>query len=174
MKIYLPYPSVRKNMLVLSEKDLNHQRNCAITILESIAGKSKGWKWHPGVNMWWGSEHLLGHIAWSINEEWAQQVATSQGYSTTKAIDSLIKTYHGQLRDLGFDLNQIQSMPGILPWWWGHKRFHMGERSALLHLDRTWYSQFFKDVDGTLVEWWPRFDKDKFVYGPHVGPDGDF
>jgi hypothetical protein len=171
MKIYLPFDNVDKNVLVLSEHDLGHQRNCCLTILESLAS-GKGWTWHPGVNMWYGSEQLLAQIAYKINEEWAQQSAISLG-EERRAFNGLVKVYHQILTDLGFDIRTIIAITPDTPWWWGHQRFHQGEKSMLVRHDPEWYRQFFPKMDNTLCEWWPRFSKDKWVYGPHIGPTGD-
>lgn len=173
MKIYLPFDAVAKNVTVMSELDLGHQRNCALTILESIAGKAKGWRWHPGVRMWYGQEYLLAHIAYATNEEWATQVALSNE-EPRKSMDGLVKTYHQVLYNLGFTAKELVTMPTELPWWWGHKRFHEGEKAMLLRHDPDWYGQFFPKVDNGLCEWWPRQEKDQFIYGPQMGPNGDY
>lgn len=173
MKIYLPFANVGKNVLVLSEPDLGHQRNCCLTILETIAGKGKGWQWHPGVNMWYGSEYLLGYIAYLTNEEWAQQSAMSAG-EERKAFNGLVKKYHDEMANLGFDIKQITKPPDVMPWWWGNKRFHEGERSMLVRHNMEWYRQFFPNDPNDLCEWWPRMHQDEWVYGPHISPNGDY
>jgi hypothetical protein len=169
MQIYIPGPTIAKNIAVLTEKDLNDQRSNALTILEAIAGKGKGWLWHPGVTMWIGSEDLLGHIAVKLNEEWAQQVATSKG-EPRSAYNGMVKQYHDCLALLGFTPKLAFMPPKTLPWWWGHKRFHRGERAILLRHDKEWYRQFFPNTDSSLCEWWPRpGKKDEWVYGPQMG-----
>jgi hypothetical protein len=143
-----------------------------LTILETIASKGKGWKWHPGVTMWAGSEELLAYIAVNVNEEWAQQVATSRG-ETRASMNGLVKQYHEQLEAMGFDLKELKSLVKT-PWWWGHERFHEGEKSMLLRHDPEWYGQFFPKTPNNLCEWWPRLKKNEWVYGPHMGPNGDY
>lgn len=124
--------------------------------------------------MWWGSETLLAHIAITINEEWAQQLATTKN-EPRASFNGLVKAYEESLVNLGFKLRGIKPSVGYAnPWWWGDKRYHQGEQAALVRHDSDWYRQFFPDVDAGLCEWWPRKDKGKFVYGPHIGPNGDF
>ncbi len=173
MKIYLPFNNVGKNLLVLSEYDLGHQRNCALTILETVAGKGKGWAWHPGVNMWLGGEFLLAHIAYKVNQEWAEQTAMSAG-EEVKSYAGLVKAYQSSLADLGFNLRDISTPPDKMPWWWGNERFHQGEASLLVRHDAEWYRQFFPKTENDLCEWWPRYTPDQWVYGPQIGPNGDY
>src|SRR5262252_695619 len=101
MRIYLPFDDIKANISVLSEEDLGKQRNCAMTILDTIANRSKGWQWHPGVMMWVGYEELLGIIARRINEEWGEVHTERVGIPGIKQLKG---DYLKLLIDLGFDL----------------------------------------------------------------------
>jgi hypothetical protein len=172
MQIYLPFPNIETNLGIMTESDLGHQRNCALTILESLSGKAKGWMWHPGVTMWAGNADLLAHIAVGINHKWCEAI-NGEPYTTEAGIRGLSKTYIGQLTALGFKNNVLYVEPKVKPWWWGHDRFHKGNQATLVRHDRGWYGQLFK-VDSGLCEWWPQPNEDQWVYGPQMGPDGDY
>jgi hypothetical protein len=173
LKVYLPTAEVTKNVALFDELDLIHQRNCAMTILKAISGRTDGWLWHPSVTMWVGNEQLLAHIAHAVNEEWAQQVASAKG-ETRQSMTSIVAKYWDEMRDLGFKIAEIKYQPADRPWWWGNKKFHRCERSALLRRNKDWYGQFFIKTPNDLCEMWPKATiKDDWIVGPEK-PDGLF
>jgi hypothetical protein len=173
LQIYLPSSNIDKNNAVLAEDDLNHQRNAAVTILQTIASvDQRKWLWHPGVSMWIGSEDLLAHIAITINEEWAQQVAASHG-ETRMSMNGLVKQYHECLAELGFIPKYLVTRPEPLPWWWFNKQFHACQRAMIMRHNDGWYTQFFPKTRRDLRDCWPiATAKNKFVMGPEINDGG--
>ena len=171
MQVYLPFPELKLINMTLSPDDLNHQRNVTLTIVETFLGDAKGWLWHPGVTMWLGHHELLGHIGYLINDEWAKRLADDERCGPAGA-NGLKKQYEIQLQELG--LRRLAKPPAELPWWWGHKRFHEGNKSALIRHDPMWYGALYNGVANDLCDWWPRVKPDTWVYGPQKGPNGDY
>lgn len=165
MRMYLPFNETKLNVACLSESDLTIQRNVAMTILETLGGKSKGWRWHPGVNMWIGYDVLLAKIAHAINVEWCGMNPEACSGSTGRG-----KVYDKQLNDMGYS----SVVPTVTPWWWGNKEFHNRNKAAMLRSDPDWYGALFNGAKNDLCDWWPRHDPNTWVYGPQPGPDGVF
>lgn len=170
MQIYLPTPKLSINAAILHELDMLAQRNVGLTILESLAGKAKGWYWHPGVTMWIGHEPLLAHACILIDDEWAKQ-ESKRPRNTPAGVRQLSNDYVSKIKALG--LGRLPQPPAELPWWWGHKRFHEGNKSVMIRHNAYWYGRLFKDTPNDLCDWWPRRDKDTWTYGPTFGPNGD-
>jgi hypothetical protein len=163
MRIFTPYDDIKLNTTCLSEDDLTIQRNNAMTILETIGGKAKGWQWHPGVTMWITSDDLLACIAHSVNMEWC---------AVNNDVDSLAVEYNKTLKLMGYSLLPTSQLK--FPWWWGHKKFHESNRAAMIRRNREWYGGLFANDDPGICDWWPRVDTDRWTYGPQPSPDGKF
>jgi hypothetical protein len=171
MQVYLPYPKLKLVNMTLATSDLTHQRNVIAAIAESLLGNAKGWTWHPGVTMWLGSFELLGHIGYLANDEWAKRLAEDDKCGPGGA-KQLKLDYEAQLKAL--NLLRLSKPPDPMPWWWGYKRFHEGNKSALIRHDPLWYGSLYTDVANDLCDWWPRQTPDTWVYGPQRGPNGDY
>jgi hypothetical protein len=162
MQTYLPYSDQKINAAALSEKDLGHQINAAMTILETNKKIKKGWQWHPGIKMWIGHDDFLAQYIARMLFEWKVQGWTD----TFKVHDRMIK--------MGYHEQAIIARKIDPPWWWGVKRFHAGQKASLLRHDREWYGRLFTNISAGLCEWWPVQTEGNFIYGPQPAPDGRF
>lgn len=167
MRIYLPMTDIKMNIVMLSDADLTIQRNNAVTILETLRGKNKGWQWHPGVTMWIGHDDLLAKIAHELNQEWIGVNFDVDG------IMGIGEKYEKRLKDMGYTRTYSTVLPP-LPWWWGHQKFHDSNKAAMLRHDPAWYGELIKNARDDICDWWPRIDKDTWLYGPQPSPDGKF
>jgi hypothetical protein len=171
MQIYLPTPKLTTNAAILHDLDMLAQRNVGLTILESLAGKAKGWYWHPGITMWVGHEPLLAMALVLINDQFIER-ESKQVRNGPSGAKQLGRDYLMKLSELGF--GRLSAPPNDMPWWWGNKRFHDGNKSVLIRRNEYWYGRLFKHTPNNLCDWWPRQNQDKWIYGPQLGPNGDY
>lgn len=133
LQTFLPYDDFRKSAAVLDYRRLGKQRVECLQILNTLTGKSDGWKNHPAVRMWRGFECALAIYAKDVIDEWVRR-----GYRNTI--------------DLSWT-NELRS--SLLPPWFGDKEFHASHRSNLLRKDAVHYGQFGWKESADLPYVWP-------------------
>lgn len=136
MQTFLPYKSFIQSALVLDRQRLGKQRVEALQILNTLTGRSTGWRSHPAVKMWAGHERTLCVYAIAMCEEWIKR-----GYNDTVT---------GKILDILDTLNQ----PLSTPVWLGNESFHRSHQSNLLRKDPQHYSQFGWGVPDDLPYVW--------------------
>jgi hypothetical protein len=136
MNTFLPYPDFVKSAQCLDYRRLGKQRVEAWQIYLALTKKDYGWKNHPIVKMWKGSELALLLYGLYFCIEWK-----SRGYK-----DTMLEKFDTELwkkRDFI-----------ILPKWLGNRKFHSAMRSNLLRKDKKYYSKFdWKEKDNLPYHW---------------------
>ena len=135
MQTFLPYRSFEKSARCLDTKRLGKQRVETLQILNSLAGKSKGWQNHPALAMWRGHESVLIDYGVAVCLEWLRR-----GYKDTC-------------------LAKIEAFRDIFPHapnpkWLGRRDFHRSHQSNLLRKSPEHYSKYF-NVPSDLEYRWP-------------------
>jgi hypothetical protein len=135
MQTFLPLPSLIESAKVLDNKRLGKQRVEAKQILETLRGRSIGWKNHPAVRMWKDHEPALAFYGLVICSEWR-----SRGFKDS-LYDYFVKELNGSVI--------------VYPSWFGDENFHASHRSNLLRKDSIFYSRFFWEEPSDLPYIWP-------------------
>lgn len=130
MQTFLPIPSFTESAKILDYKRLGKQRVEAMQILNTLQGKSNGWKNHPAVQMWRGYENALAAYMDACIDEWI-----SRGYRNTMQL--------------------IRPTDVILPPWFGNEAFHASHRSNLLRKSPDFYSKFEWKEGPDIPYVWP-------------------
>jgi hypothetical protein len=105
---------------LLDDRRLNKQRVEACQILDTITGKSSGWKNHPAVRMWKGySDALRVYINYCIRA-W------------------LARGKNCKLEEFDVDEDTVE-----WPWWFSWKELHLSHKCSLLRKDPNYYSSIF-------------------------------
>lgn len=139
MQTFLPYPDFVPSAQVLDNKRLGKQRVEVLQILNTLHGKSKGWKNHPAVLMWAGSERLLALYGIIICSEW-----TRRGFKDN--VKPQLQEY--------FNLHLGKYCPD--PKWLGDFNFHYRHQANLLRKDFDHYSKYFGTVINPYLNYhWP-------------------
>jgi hypothetical protein len=123
---------------MLDNKRLGKQRVEAMQILRVLEGKTKGWRNHPAVLMWYGHEACLSQYLNCCINEW-----TKRGFKNTMSLRS---TY-------GRDGSSYWPS-----WVSDTDTFHRvirSHRSNLLRKDPVFYGQYGWDVGPDLPYYWP-------------------
>jgi hypothetical protein len=136
MNTFLPYPSVIESSQCLDYRRLGKQRVEAWQILNTLLGKSDGWKNHPAVKQWKGYEHYLAWYGYEMCTEWI-----NRGYKDTLRPKFL--AVNKTIKDMAF------------PDWLGDEAYHASHRSNLLRKDAKWYGQFGWTESNDLPYVWP-------------------
>ena len=136
MNTFLPYPSFYKSAEVLDIKRLGKQRVEVLQILNTLSGKTSGWKHHPAVKMWKGYENTLIRYGLAICDKWV-----SLGYKDTCRRKIYMFNFKLPLR-----VGQLH--------WLGNEDFHLSHKSNLLRKDPEHYGKFW-DVPNNLPYVWP-------------------
>ena len=118
MQTFLPYADFKESAKCLDYKRLGKQRVEAKQILDTIEGRSKGWKNHPAVKMWLGHSEALKQYLREIIIEWIRR-----GYKNTMQIPEEI-------------------VHCTMPDWLGREGFHASHRSNLKRKDCVFYNSF--------------------------------
>jgi len=129
----LPAASCVMSARVLDRQRLGKQRVEALQILNTVTGKSTGWRNHPAVRMWVGHEDALAAYGRAMCVEWAWR-----GYE-----DNCFKRFPVP----GWDIRW--------PWWFGDESLAASHRSNLLRKDATWYGKFGWSEPADLPYVWP-------------------
>ena len=130
MQTFLPVESFVESAKILDYRRLGKQRVEAKQILSALRDGT-GWKNHPATKMWAGYEPALTFYMNTMIEEWI-----GRGYKNTMLID--------------WDIDCKRRYPH----WFGGE-IHSTHRSALLHKDTTFYSQYGWDEPAKLAYHWP-------------------
>lgn len=130
MQTFLPYADFVLSVKALDNKRLGKQRVEAMQILNTLTGKSSGWKNHPAVLMWKNYEDALTHYMNCCINEWI-----SRGFKNTMVIASV-------------DENNI-----VYPPWFGNEELHASHRSNLLRKDFGFYSKMFNEPNNLPYVW---------------------
>lgn len=120
----------------LDNKRLGKQRVECLQILNTLTGKSSGWRHHPAVLMWRGHERLLASYARCMIWEWTK----ARGFKNT------------------IDLSEFEKTPlrlGYYPAWFGDEKIIKSHMSNLLRKDPAHYGQFCWGVPDNLPYHWP-------------------
>ncbi len=139
MNTFLPYSSFVKSAQCLDYKRLGKQRVEAWQIYLALTKENYGWKNHPIVKMWKGSEKALLLYGWYVCQEW-----TKRGFKDNVMWDRFINEMN-----LKFHKKDV-----LYPYWLGNKKFHASMRSNLLRKDKNYYSKFgWKEPDNLPYYW---------------------
>jgi hypothetical protein len=138
MQTFLPYEDFARSARVLDYRRLGEQRVEAYQILRVLLGQSTGpgWRNHPAVKMWQGSERRLVEYALAMCREWI-----GRGYR-----DSMSAKIEG------LKLPRRGNTP---PAWLGNPRFHRSHRSNLLRKHPEYYRRFWPRLRDDLPYVWP-------------------
>lgn len=139
MQTFLPYESFTATAKVLDNKRLGKQRVEGLQILKSLILEKYGWKNHPAVKMWKGSEYILIDYTFAIITEWKERC-----YHDTVFYDIqyYIKTHHDKLGTK-------------IPLWLGNEKLHSSHRAALLAKNFDFYKKFKWNEKPELNYYWP-------------------
>jgi hypothetical protein len=137
MQTFLPYPSFEETARCLDYRRLGKQRVEAYQILNTLLGKSDGWKNHPALLMWKGSEKYLVDYNIAICREWIER-----GYNDTILNRMAMFILHDELGE---------EIPSFI----GDENFHASHRSNLLRKDPVWYGKYGWMESNDLPYVWP-------------------
>lgn len=148
MQTFLPYESFRYTATCLDNRRLGKQRVEAKQILLALgidvgqhrSDPDSGWKNHPAVMMWRGSEFWLAMYAIDICKEWRDR-----GYK-----DTLLPQFVDIIKRMGGNPESHHQ-----PDWLGYGDLHLSHRSNLLRKMPEHYSQFHWNVPDDLPYIWP-------------------
>jgi hypothetical protein len=130
MQTFLPYADLVESAQCLDDKRLGNQRREALGLINTVTGKTKGWRNHPAALMWMGYPGALMEYYDAIVREWKRRKMTHNG---------VVFGVKGSGR----------------PWWLGDDRFHASHRAALLHKKPEWYRQFGWSEKPVIDYYWP-------------------
>ena len=140
MQTFLTYPSFTETARCLDYKRLGKQRVEAKQIYLALTKKNYGWKNHPAVKMWRGSELSLLCYGASMCYEWRMR-----GYE-----DSLYRWF---LRAIS--KHRTKGDENTVPSWFFSRRFHQAHRSNLVRKDWRHYRKYFPRIKNNLPYIWP-------------------
>ena len=137
MQTFLPYENFVKTAKCLDYKRLGKQRIEAKQIYLALTKKKYGWKNHPAVKMWRGSEFFLVLYGIEICMEWRKR-----GYQ-----DNQLKWFLSKLKTdkLGFEI----------PIWLGSRKFHQSHKSNLVRKNAAHYKKYFPNIKNNIPYYWP-------------------
>ncbi len=138
MQTFLPLPDDELTARVLDPRRLNKQRQETIQILRTLRGITHGWRNHPAVKMWSGSENALVLYGLTIHYH-CNLLGIADNVS---AEDKLLDLYDPKQGD-------------ERPWWYGHEPFHASHRAALLQKDPAYYETFGWAEAPGIDYFWP-------------------
>jgi hypothetical protein len=136
MQTFLPYADFDACARVLDVKRLGKQRVEGYQILRTLLGISTGWRQHPAVKMWIGSEKVLQQYVLAICREWIIRGYNDTCYDKVAALE----------------IPEGRDTP---PAWLGDESVHSSHRAALLVKNYEWYSQFNWQDEPALAYVWP-------------------
>ena len=131
MQTFMPVPDLVKSVQILDNKRLGKQRVEAMTILNTLEGRSSGWSNHPAVKMWKGYEDVLALYMNLCIIEWRRR-----GFRNNM-----------KLCNRKLDLRY--------PKWFGNEEFHRRHRSNLLRKAPEFYKKYHWTEKPTLNYLWP-------------------
>lgn len=145
MQTFLPHPRFVCSAMALDPRRLGKQRVEALQILNALHRETGGWRYHPAVKMWRGSEQALVSYAATVTRVWRH------GGRNDTVLEQ-IRAYAdgGVIRS-----QRWLAAHGALPAWLGDEDFHRAHQSSLVRKDPEWYRPMFPDVPDDLPYVWP-------------------
>lgn len=141
MQTFLPYQDFQKSLACLDYKRLGKQRVEALQILNTLTGKSQGWKNHPAVRMWRHYETAL-----EVYKNVAISVWAGKGYNNSMP---LTYNYSSPIMLAMAMENCFTYLP------WTTPKFCSSHRSNLLRKDYVFYSKYGWTEPTNLPYIWP-------------------
>ena len=132
MQTFLPIADMHESVKALDNKRLGKQRVEALQILNTLEGRSRGWRHHPAVRMWVGYEQALRTYHNLCIQEWI-----GRGFRNNMPL-----------------MVEIGGCPDVPPWF-GDDRVHASHRSNLLRKDPQYYGQHGWTEPHDLPYFWP-------------------
>jgi hypothetical protein len=136
MQTFLPTDNIEEVAQILDNKRLNKQKVEAYQILNTLSGKSNGWKNHPAVLMWKGHEGFLVEYALIMAQECLKRNFKDTLIPKLKEYD---KMYPDKTK----------------PNWFGNKEFHDSHKSNLIRKKPEYYQQFWSNISPDMEYVWP-------------------
>lgn len=141
MQTFVPFASMYESAACLDRQRLGKQRVECLQILKCLAGESTGWRHHPAVRMWAGSERALVRYTLTVCAEWRRR-----GYRDTCGDQALaLAARHGW----------AQVLEAPMPPWWGRPDLHRSHRSNLLRKEPDHYAALWGFEPDDLPYVWP-------------------
>jgi hypothetical protein len=135
MQIFLPYPDIEQSARVLDTQRLMKQRVESLQILNTIQGKSAGWRSHPAVKM------VKDYPAWlCLYSIKICQEARRRGY-----VDNLLPHFE----------RELLTYPYIIQPHWLGSYLHKTHQSNLIRKKPDYYSSKFPNIPDNLPYFWP-------------------
>jgi hypothetical protein len=135
MQIFLPYPDIEQSARVLDTQRLMKQRVESYQILNTIQGKSEGWRSHPAVKM------VKNYPAWlCLYSIKICQEARARGY-----VDNLLPHFE----------RELLTYPYIIQPHWLGSYLHKTHQSNLIRKKPEFYSIKFPNIPDNLPYFWP-------------------
>ena len=135
MQIFLPYPDIEQSARVLDTQRLMKQRVESYQILNTIQGKSEGWRSHPAVRM------VKDYPAWlCLYSIKICQEARRRGY-----VDNLLPHFE----------KELLTYPYIIQPHWLGSYLHKTHQSNLIRKKPEFYSIKFPNIPDNLPYFWP-------------------
>lgn len=135
MQIFLPYPDIEQSARVLDTQRLMKQRVESLQILNTIQGKSEGWRSHPAVKM------VKDYPAWlCLYSIKVCQEARARGY-----VDNLLPHFE----------RELLTYPYIIQPHWLGSYLHKTHQSNLIRKKPDYYSSKFPNIPDNLPYFWP-------------------
>ena len=135
MQIFLPYPDIEQSARVLDTQRLMKQRVESLQILNTIQGKSEGWRSHPAVRM------VKDYPAWlCLYSIKICQEARRRGY-----VDNLLPHFE----------RELLTYPYIIQPHWLGSYLHKTHQSNLIRKKPEFYSIKFPNIPDNLPYFWP-------------------
>lgn len=135
MQTFVPYADHISSARCLDRSRLGKQRVEGYQILNTLTGRSTGWRSHPATKMWVGHEAGLCAYILVICDEWI-----NRGYA-----DSIT----GKVLDI------IEPDFDDYPDWWGDRRIHESHRANLVRKMPDYYGYMWPDADPQMPYYWP-------------------
>jgi hypothetical protein len=137
MQTFLPIAEFTETARVLDMRRLGKQRVEALQILNTLTGRSSGWRQHPAIRMWSGFEDVLAEYAVAVCREWI-----ARGYQDT-VLDKVLSIVPGA----------GSSRLDLPPWLDGP--LMVSHRSNLIRKFPEHYGPLWPDVRPDLPYVWP-------------------
>lgn len=139
MQTFIPYgDKFALNARVLDRQRLGKQRVEGLQILNTLTGRSTGWRNHPAVKAWAGHEELLAHYVIAMCDEW-----TGRGYKDTCA---------DKVRSMFVTLSDLNDLPRFD--WLVDPEVSVSHRANLVRKLPEHYGRLWPDVDPDLPYKW--------------------
>jgi hypothetical protein len=135
MQIFLPYPDIEQSARVLDTQRLMKQRVESLQILNTLQGKSTGWRSHPAVKMVKPYQAWLCLYSIKICQE-----ARRRGY-----VDNLLPHFE----------REILTYPYIIQPHWLGSYLHTTHKSNLIRKKADYYAPLFPNTPPNLPYFWP-------------------